>query len=269
MYHGALTDKKIAFLGAGIIAGVFIERLLRAGVSMPEHIIATDPREDRLEELKKQFAIQVHPDNKTGADFGDIIVLAMPAGVVKAVLSESCQAVHENQIMISLAAAVPTWLIESVLCKPVPVVRVTPNTPSLVGQGMNPYCLGKHVPETALPLIEGFLDVFGKSLRIEERLMNAATALTAVGPTYAFPVIKALTDAAVAKGLSQQEALYATAQTVLGAAKLVLETGKHPDELKLMIGTRTIDEEGAGALFKTAFESAFAKVSAAEKKLTE
>ena len=264
-----IQRKRFAFLGAGIIAGVFIERMLNARVTTPENILATDPREERLKELGDRFGIRTSPDNRTGADFGDLLFLAMPSGVVKAVLSESCQAVHENQIIVSLAAAVPTWLIESVLCKPVPVVRVIPNTPSLIGEGMNPYCLGKYVPEAALPVIEGFLDVFGKSLRVEERLMNAGTALTAVGPTYVFPVIKALTDAAAAKGLSQQEALQVTAQTVLGAAKLVLETGKDPNELKLMIGTRTIDEEGAAALFRTSFDTAFAKVSAAEKKLTE
>jgi len=248
---------------------VFIERLLKAGVSKPNQIIATDPRQDRLEELEKQFGIQVHTDNKIGADFGDIIVLAMPPGAVKAVLSESCQAVHEKQIVISLAAAVPTWIIESVLCKPVPVVRVIPNTPSLIGEGMNPYCLGKHVGVGELPLIQSFLDVFGRSLLIEERLMNAATALTAVGPTYIFPVIKALRDAAVKAGLSQEGAQTSAAQTVLGAASLVLQTGRAPEDLKLMISTRTLKEAETEEIFSQAVADAFARVSAAEKKLTE
>jgi pyrroline-5-carboxylate reductase len=269
MPHKAIADKKFAFLGAGIIAGVFIERLLKAGITRPDHIVATDPREDRLEELKNQFGIQVHTENKRAADFGDIVVLAMPPGAVKAVLSESCQAVHEEQIMISLAAAVPTWLIESVLCKPVPVVRVIPNTPSLIGQGMNPYCLGKHVSETALPLILSFLDVFGKSLRLEERLMNAATALTAVGPTYIFPIIKTLRDASIRLGLSEEDAQMAAAQTVLGAASLVLQTGRTPENLKMMIATRTLKEADTQELFAHAVADAFAKISAAEKKLTE
>lgn len=269
MPHEVIADKKITFLGAGIIAGVFIERLLKAGVSRPDQIFATDPREDRLEELRKQFGIQVHTDNKRGADFGDIIVLAMSPGAVKEVLSESCQAVHEKQIIISLAAAVPTWLIESVLCKPMPVVRVIPNTPSLVGDGMNPYCLGKHVGEAELPLIRSFLDVFGKTLLVDERLMNAATALTAVGPTYIFTIIKALRDAAMRLGLSQEDAQMAAAQTVLGSAALMLQTGRMPEDLKMMIATRTLREAETEELFAQAVAEAFAKISAAEKKLTE
>lgn len=262
-------DKKTAFLGAGIIAGIFIERLLKAGVSRPDQIFATDPREDRLEDLRKQFGIQVQSDNKKGADLGDIIVLAIPPGAVKAALSESCQAVHEEQIMISLAAAVPTWIIESVLCNPVPFVRVIPNTPSLVGEGMNPYCLGKYVGEAELPLIRSFLDLFGKSLLVEERLMNVATALTAVGPTYLFPVIKALCDASIKLGLTREDTQMAAAQTVLGAASLVLHSGMTPEELKLMIATRTLKEAEAEELFALAVSDAFGKISAAEKKLTE
>ncbi|MEX1277413.1 MAG: pyrroline-5-carboxylate reductase dimerization domain-containing protein [Bacteroidota bacterium] len=269
MSYGDIINKKFSFLGGGIIAGVFIERLLKAGVSRPDQIIATDPQEDRLEELRKQFGIQVSTDNRRGADFGDIVVLAMPAGVVKAVLSESCQSIHEKQIILSLAAAVPTWLIESVLCKPVPVVRAIPNTPSLVGEGMNPYCLGKHIGEADLPLIRSFLDVFGTSLQIEERLMNAATALTAVGPTYIFPVIKALRDASIKLGLSRDDAQRAAAQAVLGAASLVLQTGRTPEDLHTMISTRTLNEAETEELFALAVTDACGMVSTAEKKLTE
>ncbi|MEX1139159.1 MAG: pyrroline-5-carboxylate reductase [Bacteroidota bacterium] len=261
--------KRIAFLGAGIIAEVFIERLLKSGGAQPEEILATDPREERLNELRSRFGIQISQDNKVGADFGDIIVLAMPPGAVKAVLSESCQAVHEGQMMISFAAAVPTWLIESVLCKPVPVVRVIPNIPSLIGQGMNPYCLGKHVPENALAVIQEFLGLFGSSIRIDERLMNAATALTAVGPTYVLPVISALASAAEAKGIAHGDALSMAAQSVAGAARLVCETGRDPAELKMMIATRMLDEETASSLFTDAFNDAFARALRSEGKVTQ
>ena len=134
---------------------------------------------------------------------------------------------------------------------------------------MNPYCLGKHVTEPEIPLIRSFLDVFGESLLVEERLMNAATALTAVGPTYVFPVIKALRDAAVKAGLSREDAQTAAAQTVLGAASLVLQTGRTPEDLKTMIATRTLKEAEAEELFALAVSDAFGKISAAEKKLTE
>jgi pyrroline-5-carboxylate reductase len=268
MTNQNIKRRRIAFLGAGIIAGVFIERLIKCG-TQPEEILATDPNEERLKELKNRFGIQTSTDNKVGADFGDIIVLAMPSGAVKAVLSESCQAVHEGQIMISFAAAVPTWLIESVLCEPVPLVRVIPNTPSLIGKGMNPYCLGKHVPDSAKPVIQEFLNLFGTAVQIDERLMNAATALTAVGPTYVLPIIKTLASAAEAKGIGHGEALLMATQTVAGTAWLVYETGREPDDLKMMIGTRTLNEEEAAAFFTDAFVQAYEKVCRSESKLTQ
>jgi pyrroline-5-carboxylate reductase len=133
---------------------------------------------------------------------------------------------------------------------------------------MNPHCLGRYVTSDHLPLVEEMLRVFGETIRFEERLMNAATALTAVGPTYILPVIKALKEAAIGKGLSENDAQFAAAQTVFGTGQLVLETREDPDVLKLMIGTRTLKEEEARVTFAAAFEAAFEKISASEKKLS-
>lgn len=263
-----MQGKRIVFLGAGKITQVFIERLVQLGV-VPNNIFATDTKEDRLRELKSRFGVRTGTDNKAGADCGDIIVLGMPPGVVKAVLSESCQAVHEGQLMISFAAALPTWLIESVLCKPVPVVRVAPNTPSLIGQGMNPYCLGKHVPESAKPVLQEFLNLFGVSIQIDERSMNAATALTAVGPTYIFPIVKALAAAAEAKGIAHAEALRMAAHMIAGTAQLIRQTGREPDDLKMMIGTRTLNEAAATTLFTEAVNDAYEQIVQSESTLTQ
>lgn len=268
MMFARLKDKKFAFLGAGIMAGVFVERLLKAGATTPEHILATDIRPERLEEVKQQFGIHVSPNNGDAVSFGDMLFIAVPPNAVKTVLSEIRWMIRPEQIIVSLAAAIPTDLIESLLGKLNPVVRIIPNTPSLIGQGMNPHCLGRYVTTKQLPLIEDLLHVFGETIRVEERLMNAATALTAVGPTYIFPVIKALKEAAMSKGFSESDAQFAAAQTVLGAAQLVLETGKDPDTLKLMIGARTLNEDEARAIFAAAVETAFEKISASEKKLT-
>jgi len=268
MTHTQKQPHRFSFLGAGIIAGVFIERLLNARVAAPDNILATDPKEERLKELSDRFGISTSTDNKVGAEFGDFLFLAMPPGVVKAVLSESCQTVHENQIIISLAAAVPTWLIESVLCKPAPVVRVIPNTPSLIGAGVNPYVLGKHVSHDHAAVIENLLSVFGNAVRIEEKDMSIATALTAVGPTYIFPVLHALASAAESKGLDRKQALAMATDLVEGTARLVRETGREPEELMLMIGTRTLDEAQTVTLFSGALTQAFEKISASERKLT-
>ena len=201
MLNTDIKNLKFAFLGAGIIAGVFIERLLKSGGVKPEQIFATDIRKDRLEELNNQFGIQVRPNNREGAGLADVLFLAVPPNAVKSVLSEVRSAVCSDALVVSLAAAVPTWLMEGALENPNPVLRVIPNTPSFIGRGMNPHCLGKHVRLEDLPFIASLLALFGETIQIDESLMNVATALTAVGPTYIFPVIKAMKDGAVRMGL--------------------------------------------------------------------
>ncbi|MGC8794388.1 MAG: pyrroline-5-carboxylate reductase family protein [Bryobacteraceae bacterium] len=146
-------------------------------------------------------------------------------------------------------------------------MRVIPNTPSLVGVGMNPHCLGSHVTDTDLPLIEALLALFGDAVRVAEDQMEAMTALTAVGPTYVFPVLEALRDAAMAAGLHRETAQGAAAQTVAGAARMVVETGRPSEELKLMIGMRTLAEGPARELFRQPFESAFARLQTSVEKL--
>ena len=267
MQNEELKSKKISFIGAGIIAGVFIERLINSGIAKPDNILATDIKQDQIDRLHSLYGIKVSTTNKDGVDFGDLIIIATPPNAVKTVLSESFLSISEQQVIISLAAAVPTWFMEGMLNKQVPIIRVIPNTPSLVGQGMNPYCVGKYVNDDALKLAESFLDIFGKKIRIEESMMNVITALTAVGPTYIFPIIQALIEVSTKLGLKSDDAKVAAAQTVLVAASLVLETNRSPEDLKHMIATRTLKEDEAKALFMQAVEEAFSKVSSAEKKI--
>lgn len=243
------SDRKIAFVGSGISAGVMIERLLKTGIVSPESILATDVRPARLEEVKQQYGVQVSGDNVDAARFGDIIFIAVPPNVVKTALGELRGKLRAEQIIISLAAAVPLALMEEVLGGALAVVRVIPNTPSLLGAGMNPHCLGTKVQPQQIELLDELLAVFGATICLEESQMNIATALTAVGPTYVFPVLKALAETAARHGMPEVQAQTAAAQTVLGAAQLVLETGRKPDDLKMMIGTRTIKEDSALPLF--------------------
>ena len=172
-------------------------------------------------------------------------------------------------MVISLAAAIPTWLIESVLCKETPIVRVIPNIPSLIGEGMNPYALGKYVTKEQTLFIGKILSIFGKTIHLKEEQMNIATALSAIGPTYFFPAIKAMKDFALSKGMNEEEAVRIISQTISGTAELVKQSKKQPDELKLMIGTRTIDEESVKEIFTKAVGEALSKVNYATEKLTE
>lgn len=184
-------------------------------------------------------------------------------------MSENCKDIRKDQILISFAAAFPIWLIDSVLCKEIAIVRVIPNTPSQIGKGVNPYCLGKYINQEQLKDVEELLNVFGNAIKIEEKQMNLATALTAVGPTYWLPPIQSLIDFAIKNGMNRELAFKLVNETIIGTAELVKYTNKNPDELKLMIGTRTINEVEIKTIFTEALESAFNKIVTSENKLTQ
>ena len=264
-----IEERKISFIGGGIIAEVFIMRLIESGFVFQKNIMVSDVKPERLDYLKEKYCIQVTSNNSESASFGDFVFLAVPPMQVKVVLSENCKDIRKDKILISLAAAIPIWLIDSVLCKEVAVVRVIPNTPSQIGKGVNPYCLGKYLTEQQSEDAEKLLELFGNAVEIEESLMNMATAITAVGPTYWFPAVKSLLDFAKAKGLDKELGYKLVVGTMQGTAELILKTMQDPDELKLQIGTRTINENELMSLFSEAVESAFNKVISSEKKLIQ
>jgi pyrroline-5-carboxylate reductase len=263
----ALAGKRFGFLGAGVIAEVFIRRLLGGGMAKGEDILAYDINGPILDRLAITFHVRAMKSNREVVASSDFVFLAVPPLAVMPVLREVAPALREDQILFSLAAAVSTDLMEAAIGKPVPVVRVIPNTPSWIGEGMNPYCLGSHVGPSEAEEARELLKVFGKAEEIPEEQMAIATALTAVGPAYVFPVIAALADAAIAHDLPPNIALPAACQVVVGAAKLVAATERSPNSLSLMIGTHTLDEAVAKKLFTQAVEDAHARILAAEAKV--
>ena len=263
----ALAGKRFGFLGAGVIAEVFIRRLLKSGLARPEDILAYDTNGPILDRLAMTFPVLALGSNGEVVAGSDFVFLAVPPMAVLPVLREVAPALREDQIVFSLAAAVPTELMEVAIGKPMPVVRLIPNTPSWIGMGMNPYCLGSHVGPGEAEEARELLKVFGKAEEIPEEQMAIATALTAVGPTYVFPIIAALADAAIAHDLPPHIALPAACQVVLGAARLVAETERSPNSLTLMISTRTLDEAATRKLFTQAVDGAYAKILAAEAKV--
>lgn len=266
MTASILLEKNYAFLGAGIIAAVFAERMVRAGIA-PERISVSDIASGKAGELGRRLGVRAARDNPEAAAGADVVFLAVPPNAVKSVLEEIRGRLRPGSLLVSLAAAVRTEWIEQSAGGDAKVLRIIPNTPSLIGAGMNPHCLGRHVTGEDLPFVDALLALFGETVRVSEDQMEAFTALTAVGPTYVFPVLQALRDAAVAAGLDAEAAQRAAAQTVLGASRLVLETGRAPEDLRLMIGTRALDEEAARGLFRQAFEAALGKLRAAVEKL--
>jgi pyrroline-5-carboxylate reductase len=265
----ALAGKRFGFLGAGAIAEVFIRRLLATGEVRPEDILAYDIKGAILERLAITFGVRPVGSNGEVVAGSDLILLAVPPLAVIPVLREVAPMLRSDHMVLSLAAAVSTELMEQAIGKPVPVVRLIPNTPSWIGEGMNPFCFGSHVGRMEADEVRELLKVFGEAKEIPEEQMAIATALTVVGPTYVFPVITALADAAIAHDLPPNVALPAACQVVLGAAKLVAETGRSPNSLSLMIGTRALDEVAAQQLFTQAIEDAHAKIKATEVKVAE
>jgi pyrroline-5-carboxylate reductase len=259
-----LSGKRFGFLGAGVIAEVFVRRLLGSKLASPENILAYDINGPILERLTLCLKVRAMGSNSAVAAGSDFVFVAVPPMVVIPVLKDVAASLREDQIVFSLAAAVSTELIEAAVGKPVPIVRVIPNTPSWIGEGMNPYCLGSHVGPGEGEAARQLLKVFGQVEEIPEEQMAIATALTAVGPTYVFPVIAALADAAIALDLPPHIALPAACQVVMGTAKLVAETERSPNSLNLMIGIRTLDDAAARKLFTQAIEDAHAKIEAAE-----
>lgn len=262
-----LAGKRFGFLGAGVIAEVFVRRLLGSKVASPENILAYDINSPILERLALSFKIRAMGSNSEVVAGSDFVFVAVPPVAVIPVLKEVSGLLHKDQIVLSLAAAVSTELIEAAIGKLIPVVRVIPNTPSWIGEGMSPYCLGSHVGPGEAQEARQLLKLFGKAEEIPEEQMAIATALTAVGPAYIFPVIAALADAAVAHDLPPHIALPAACQVVGGAAALVAQTERSPNSLNLMIDLRTLDEASTRMQFTQAVEHAHAKITAVEAKV--
>ncbi len=244
-------DNKVAFLGGGNMAEALIKGLIAAGTAKHEQILVTDISLDRLEHLRKTYGIIIQTSNLNAAREAGIILLCVKPQVVEKVLGEIAPAIDSKKLVISIAAGVAIAKIEKVLKDGSRVVRVMPNTPALVLAGAAALAGGKKATADDLTLVQSIFNSVGRSVVVDEKLMDAVTGLSGSGPAYVFMIIDALSDAGVKAGLPRQLALDLAAQTVYGAAKMVLETKEHPGKLRDMVtspGGTTI--EGLHALEK-------------------
>jgi pyrroline-5-carboxylate reductase len=245
-----LRDKKIAFLGGGNMAEALIKGLIAGGAERPDHILVTDVSVDRLAHLHTAYGV-VQKGNVEVAREADIIILSVKPQVIERVLVEIASVVDDTKLVISIAAGIIISRIEKALKDGSRVVRVMPNTPALVLAGAAALSGGKHATSTDLALAQSIFSAVGRAVIVEEKLMDAVTGLSGSGPAYVFTIIDALSDAGVKAGLPRKLALELAAQTVYGAAKMVLETKEHPSKLRDMVtspGGTTI--EGLHALEK-------------------
>ncbi len=232
-----LSGKRVAVLGAGKMGGILLKALLDKHLLSPAATCATVGHEERARSLAKQLGVAVGTDNRAAVRDADIIFICVKPQVVEEVAKEIRPNVSKKQLFISVAASVHTSQIEAALGDGVPVIRAMPNTPCVLGVGMTAICQGKHTEASHVETASELFNVVGRTVVVDEKHMDAVTALSASGPAYIYIILESLAEAGVKVGLPRDIATLLAAQTTLGAATVVLETGDHPALLKDAVTT--------------------------------
>lgn len=239
----------IGFLGAGKMATALAKGFLNAGLLDAGNLVASDPFAPAREAFERETGATVTEDNRVVLEKSRVIILAVKPGQVADMLREVQDTVSADHLFISIAAGVTTAKIESALPTGARVIRVMPNTPALVGESASGYARGREATSADSELAGRLLGAVGVAFEVGEPLLDAVTGLSGSGPAYVYQIIEALSDGGVAAGLPRDTATKLAAQTLLGGARMVLETGIHPGQLKDMVtspGGTTI--EGIHAL---------------------
>jgi pyrroline-5-carboxylate reductase len=228
-----LKGTKIAIIGLGKIGGALASSLVRNKIVSRHHLVGTTGHRDSALEAAKRYGIRTLTDNIQAIRDAQLIILAVKPQTMKKVLTEIKDAIREDQLLITLAAARTTRFIEETLQKKIAVVRAMPNTPCLVNAGMTVLCPGRYATHEHIEIARQIFAAVGLVAVIDnEDLMDAVTALSGSGPAYAYIMIEALAEGGVKVGLPRSLSTLLAAQSLLGAAKMVLETGEHPAKLK-------------------------------------
>lgn len=231
-----LSKKKIALIGLGKLGETLVRALLEARAVQPQRLIATAKHKETLE-TKQGLGISTTVKNRTAVKGADIIILSVKPQAMPEVLADLRPVLTPRQLVISTVASVNSGTIERRLGKPIPVVRTMPNTPCLVREGMTGIAPGKHARSEHLALAQEIFGFMGRTLVLDEKHMDAVTGLSASGPAFMYVVLEALAEGGLKVGLPRETATELIAQTMLGTARLVLETGEHPAKLKDVVTT--------------------------------
>ena len=227
-----VTQLKIGFLGAGKMATALARGFIRGELAGPREIIASDPVDAARKHFTAEVGAKTVAANAEVAKFAGVLILATKPDQVSAALAEIRGTFTENHLLISIAAGVTLAKLEAALPAGARVIRVMPNTPALVGAGASAFAPGKSATVPDGELAKKLLSAVGLAFQVKESLLDAVTGLSGSGPAYVYQFIEALSDGGVAAGLPRDMATQLAAQTVLGGAKMVLETGQHPGALK-------------------------------------
>lgn len=254
----------LGFLGGGRMAEALITGVLSTQHYRSDQIYVADPDAGRLDHLKTRYGIQVCSTNHEVVRVSDVVVLAVKPQVMADALGGIRDAL-KDQLVISVAAGVTICRLRELCGQTTRVVRAMPNTPAMVGEGIAALAIGPNVETSAVDCARRIFESVGRVVSIEERLMDAVTGLSGSGPAYVFLMIEAMADGGVKMGLSRETASLLAAQTVLGAARMVLETGQHPARLKDQVaspggttiaGLHRLEQGGIRAVLIDAIETA-------------
>src|SRR5215208_264642 len=261
----AVDERRLAVLGAGTIGESLIGGLLSSGWREPREIVATGRREERLAELAERHGVETTLSNPEAVAASAIVVIAVKPQDFPVLLGEIGPVLSQEQTVLSVAAAIPTAMIEERIAPGIPVVRAMPNAPAVVHEGIAGICAGAHADDAHLQLAEDVLAHLGAVVRVPERYMDAVTAVSGSGPAYFALLAEAMIEAGILLGLSREVSTQLVVQTMLGTARLLRDEGLHPVELREQVispgGTtiravQELESAGVRAAFLNAIEAA-------------
>jgi pyrroline-5-carboxylate reductase len=236
-----ISDKKLAVLGAGKLGGILLRAYLKQGLFVAKRVTATVKHGEEAAALAKELGVAVTNDNRKAVRGADIILLSVKPQTVTELLQEIAPEISAKTLLVSVAASVPTSYLEQQLAvgeaNKLAVVRAMPNTPAAVGCGMTAICRGAHAGPADVEIARTMFNAVGRTVVVDEKNMDAVTGLSASGPAFAYIILESLAEAGVKVGLPRDVATLLAAQTMKGAASVVLETGDHPALLKDAVTT--------------------------------
>lgn len=245
--------KTIGFIGSGNMGKAMIGGIVKSGLLTPNQITVSDLNKAALESVYNEFGVNTTTESREVVKDSDIIIVAVKPNIYDIVLEQVKDLIDTNKIIVTIAAGKTISSIESIIGSDKKVIRTMPNTPALVNEGMTAICKNKNITDEELEMIKSIFESFGEAEIVGEYLIDSVIGASGSAPAYVFMFIEAIADAAVIGGMPRAQAYKFAAQAVMGSAKMVIETGKHPGELKDMVcspgGTtieavRVLEEEG-------------------------
>jgi pyrroline-5-carboxylate reductase len=255
----------VGFLGAGNMGEAIIKGLLQTGLVPPSSIAATDARADRLQQMASQYGIRGLQSNRELVAGSDVVILAVKPQIMGAVLREVAPAVDRGRLLISVAAGVPVAALREALGKPARLIRVMPNTPALVLEGVTAIARADGLEAGDLELAQELFGAVGRAVVLDEDALDAVTGLSGSGPAYLFLVVEALVEGGVLAGLPRDVSAQLTTQLLVGTATLLARSGQSPEQLRAAVtspggttaaGLRALERAGIRAAFLDAVVAA-------------